>query len=74
MALRNSRPKMRERTAVELALMAIEPNANPFDADMSGVGSDPTDLDLGDGTEATVCSHPRYVCAECGAPLCVDAS
>lgn len=74
MAVRKPRPKMRERTAVELALMAIEPNASPLDADMSGVGSDPTDLDLGDGTEAGVCPHHRYVCAECGAPLCVDAS
>jgi hypothetical protein len=47
------------QTALELALMAIEPNANPLDADMSGVGSDPTDLDLDDAEEAEICSKPR---------------
>jgi hypothetical protein len=41
---------------------------------MSGVGSDPTDLDLDDAEEAAACLHPRYVCAECGAPLCQDGS
>jgi putative transposase len=42
---------MRGQTALELALMAIEPNANPLNADMLGVGTDPTDLGLGDGIE-----------------------
>jgi len=74
MALRNLRPKKQGQTALELALMAIEPNANPLDADMSGVGTDPTDLDLGDGTEAGVCPHHQYICGECGAPLCQDGS
>ena len=74
MALRNLRPKKQGQTALELALMAIEPYVNPLDADMSGVGTDPTDLDLGDGTEAAVCPNHRYVCAECGAPLHGDCS
>lgn len=70
----NQQPRKPVESAVEMALMAIEPNANPLDADMSGVGTDPTDLGLDDGTESAVCAHRRYVCAECGRPLREDCS
>lgn len=70
MALINLRPQKRFQSAVEMAVAAIEPNANPLDADMLGItGTDPTDLGLDDDLEVAACPHRRYVCARCGAPL-----
>jgi hypothetical protein len=69
MVVRNQRPKKRSQSSVELAVAAFEPNSNPLDVDMSGVGTDPTDLGLDDGTEVAACPHRRYVCARCGRPL-----
>ena len=80
MAVRKPQPRMRMQTALELALMAIEPNANPLDADMSGVGTDPTDLGLDDAEEAEICSKPRRsrpaadACIICGQPQCDDCA
>ena len=69
MVTRNLQPKNLKKSIVEMAVAAVESNANPLDVDMSGVGTDPTDLGLDDGTLSTVCQHRQFVCAGCGRPL-----
>ena len=73
MVERNLRPKARIQSMVAMAVAAVERDANPLDGDLAGVDTDPTTLDLDDATELAACHH-RYVCADCGAPLCGDAS
>jgi hypothetical protein len=59
---------------VEMAVRAVEVNYVPLDRRTGGVDPSPTALGLDDGAEAVTCSHHRYVCAECSAPLCRDGS
>ena len=46
MAVRNPQPKEPDKSAVELAVAALDGNPNPLDMDMSGITPAPTSLDL----------------------------
>ena len=65
-------------SVVELAVAALDGNANPLDADMGGIDTDPTSLDLDDVEEGGTCSDPQCTrsdvdeCIVCGQPLCED--
>ena len=48
MATRSPRPKKPMRTAVELAIAALDGNPNPLDMDTRDIDPDPTSLDLDD--------------------------
>jgi hypothetical protein len=39
-------PKKPKKSAVDLAIAALDGNPNPLDMDMKGIGESPTDLDL----------------------------
>jgi hypothetical protein len=39
-------PKKPKKSAVELAIAALDGNPNPLDMDMKNIGDSPTDLDL----------------------------
>jgi hypothetical protein len=39
-------PKKPKKSAVELAVAALEGNTNPMDMDTKGIGDSPSDLDL----------------------------
>jgi len=63
------------RTAVKLAIAAVEGRPNPLDdADLTKVNPDPTSLDLPEEQCRTMCSRcgrPAVErCPECGSPLC----
>ena len=82
MAVRNPQPKEPDKSAVELAVAALDGNPNPVDMDMNGIDPAPTSLDLpqeGDGYfTGEMCSNPRCTrrtvdaCSGCGSPLCEE--
>jgi hypothetical protein len=43
---RNQQPKKPEKSAVDLAVAALDGNPSPLDMDMKGIGESPSDLDL----------------------------
>ena len=43
---RNQQPKKPEKSAVELAVAALDGNPSPLDMDMRAIDPDPTSLDL----------------------------
>ncbi len=67
--MNNRKPQRRipVRSAVKMAIAAVEGSGHPFDLDVRGLDPSPTSLDL-DGKEAAACAHHRYVCALCGQP------
>jgi hypothetical protein len=78
MATRKHQPKEPKESAVDLAVAAVEGNANPLDEDMSAVSPDRTSLDLPDeGHQETCsrCARPAMDrCPECGSPLCENCA
>jgi hypothetical protein len=46
MAVRNPQPKEPDKSAVELAVAALDGNPSPLDMDLENIGDSPTDLDL----------------------------
>jgi len=62
-------PKKPMRTAVELAVAALDGNPNPLDMDTRDIDPDPTSLDLVGSQQTETCPRPRRrdrgVCA-CG--------
>jgi hypothetical protein len=59
---------------VRLAVAAVEDSGRPLDLDAGDADSSPTSLGLPAMQESNLCPHRRWVCADCGVPLCVDAS
>jgi hypothetical protein len=74
MVVRNQPRKKPKTCRVQLAIGALEGSVHPLDLDVRNLDPSPTSLDLPATPEAATCSHHQYVCAKCGAPLCVDAS
>jgi hypothetical protein len=70
----NKQRQKPKASPVELAIGAVEGATNPLDADMTRIDPDPTSLDLDNGEDAKMCSHPHCVCAVCGSPLGADRS
>jgi hypothetical protein len=68
--------KTPEKSAVELAIAALDGNANPLDMDFSGVDLDRTSLDLPEAEHQEMCSLcgglALHRCTQCGSPLCDD--
>jgi len=69
MTTRKPRPKKTMRTAVDLAVLAVQRSGNPLDLDDGDPDTSPTSLGLPAPQRTTACSHHQYVCALCGMPL-----
>jgi len=52
--------KKPEKSAVDMAIAAVEGNPNPLDTDMNGIDPDPTSLDLNGSQNAEMCSNPLH--------------
>jgi hypothetical protein len=77
MAVTSPKRKRSKACPVELAVAAVEGNANPLDdEDMSAVNLDRTSLDLPQEVHQKLCSRCDRPagdrCSECGSPLCDD--
>ena len=76
MAIRKAQPRKPNKSAVEMAVAAVEGNANPLDEDMSDVNPDRTSLDLPVEEHRESCSRcgrPTVQrCPACGSPVCGD--
>ncbi len=78
MATRSPRPKKIKiiRTAVDLAVLAVQGGPSVMDLPMTGFDPSPGALDLPereDGEKCSRCDHPAVdTCPECGSPLCED--
>jgi len=69
MATRSPRPDKLKRSAVDLAVLAVQRSGNPLDLDDGDPDTSPTSLSLRAPQQTTACSHHQYVCAVCGTPL-----
>jgi hypothetical protein len=59
MATRSPRPNKPKRSAVDLAIAALDGNPNPMDMDLTGIDPDPTSLDLDGDLRTDACPKPR---------------
>jgi hypothetical protein len=77
MTANSPKPKRSMRTAVNLAIAAVEGRPSPLDdADLAKVNPNRTSLDLPDEGHRETCSRcgrPAVDrCPQCGCPLCED--
>jgi hypothetical protein len=70
MATRITRPKKTKlRTAVGLAVLAVQGSGRPLEVGVGDPDTSPTSLGLPTPQQTTPCSHHQYVCAICGTAL-----
>jgi hypothetical protein len=76
MATRRPQPKKTMRTAVDLAVLAVQGSPSVMDLPMTGFDPSPGALDLPERQHRETCSRcdrPAVDrCPECGSPLCED--
>jgi hypothetical protein len=77
---RNTQSRKPVRSAVEMAVAAVEdsPRPSPLDMDLRGIDPSPGALDLpvrGRPERCSRCGRPAVErCPECGSPLCDDCA
>jgi hypothetical protein len=70
------RSRKRTKSMAEMAVGALEPQANPLDMPMARFDPSPTSLGLDDAEESEMCSNSRCSCRAvdeciiCGQSLC----
>ena len=76
MGTKSLRPKKPMRTAVDLAVAAVEDSGHPLDLDVGDLDTSPTVLDLPQKERRESCSRcgrpAMDRCPECGQPHCED--
>jgi hypothetical protein len=69
MAIRKPEPKELKTCPIGLALLALEPRANPLEMPVESFDPVPAALDIDMCDQASGCPRHHYVCTECGLPL-----
>ena len=69
MAIRKPDPKKLKTCPVGLALLALEPKANPLEMAVESLDPAPAALDIDMHDQASGCPRHRYACIECGLTL-----
>lgn len=69
MAIRKPEPKELKTCPVGLALLALEPKANPLEMPVDSFDPAPMVLDVDGREQTSTCLQHHYICSECGRPM-----